>query len=319
MTIARSRSRWVRITAPLLAAVLFGTAVAGADSAQKNAADQLFDEAKTLMDAGNFKDACPKLEESLRLDPGDGTFLRLAFCYENVGKLATARTMYREALANAKKANNTQRIDFATKQLAGIEPRVSKVTIVITGAPEGLEVKWDGNAFVAGTVVPVDGGKHSLSVSAPGKKTFTIDVVVAMEKDVKTVTVPVLEDAPEDVGTTVDTPKSGSKVPTIIAFSAAGVFIGGAVVSRILMGSAKDDYTATCAEQRTPGPCADDSGKSKVRTWETLSFVGAGLGLAALGTGIVLLTTGGSSEKKTGVVVSPTVGVSNGISVMGAF
>src|ERR1700733_12258593 len=60
-------------------------------SGEKAAAAQaLFDEAMRLMKAGQAAEACPKLEESQRLDAGMGTQFRLGECYEKAGKLASA-------------------------------------------------------------------------------------------------------------------------------------------------------------------------------------------------------------------------------------
>ena len=294
------------------------TPFAFADGANKAAADQLFDDAKKLMDTGNFKEACPKLEESQRLDPGEGTYLRLAFCYENLGRLATAWSMYREGLANAKKANNTQRMEFATKQIAGVEPRLSKVTVVVTTAGDGLEVKWDGAPFVAGSAVPVDGGSHTLTVSAPGKKTWETKVDVAAEKDSKTVTVPPLEDGPAPTTITA----TSSKTPTLayVALGAGAVFLGGAILGQVEARSANDDRKAACADQLTP--VCDDTGKSKIKTWETISFVSAGLSVVSFGVGIYLFASKPSSsgEAKSGGVQSVQLSVGAGsMSLYGAF
>src|SRR5271154_1822433 len=84
---------------------------AHADGASSKAAAQaLFEEARQLMIDGKFGEACPKLEESERLDPGAGTLLNLGHCYEKNGQTASAWVTYKDA-ANA--ADLRHRSDWA--------------------------------------------------------------------------------------------------------------------------------------------------------------------------------------------------------------
>ena len=55
-----------------------------AQSTSEKAAQQAFDEGMKLLDQGKTADACPKLEESQRLDPAMGTQFRLAECWEKL-------------------------------------------------------------------------------------------------------------------------------------------------------------------------------------------------------------------------------------------
>src|SRR5262245_36723730 len=80
-------------------ALLLSSSRASADDAgdKRPAAQALFDQGRALVTLGRFAEACPKLAESLRLDPGIGTMLWLADCYENVGRSASAWATFREA------------------------------------------------------------------------------------------------------------------------------------------------------------------------------------------------------------------------------
>ena len=83
------------------AGVLATPAARAADTA---AAQSLFSDARKLMLAGNFADACPKREESEKLDPGMGTLYNLGDCYEHVGKTASAWAAFDEVANEARAA-----------------------------------------------------------------------------------------------------------------------------------------------------------------------------------------------------------------------
>ena len=81
-----------------------GRAAAQAASEQA-AAEALFNQARDLMNAKQYGDACPKFAESQRLDPAPGTLLNLATCYERNGQIASAWVTYKEAATAARKAD----------------------------------------------------------------------------------------------------------------------------------------------------------------------------------------------------------------------
>ena len=90
---------WLRRVAPVcLVAIAFASGATAAEPTQadKVAARALFDEGRNLSAAGKYNEACVKLEESQRLDPGTGTMFNLADCYEHVGRTATAWSLYLE-------------------------------------------------------------------------------------------------------------------------------------------------------------------------------------------------------------------------------
>ena len=53
-------------------------------------AEHLFQEARVLVERGDYAAACPKLEASQKLEPAVGTQFNLADCYEHVGRTASA-------------------------------------------------------------------------------------------------------------------------------------------------------------------------------------------------------------------------------------
>ena len=75
--------------------VLLVAGTARADN--KDKADALFKQGKKLMGEKRYADACSSFEESNKLDPGIGTELNIAKCYEEWGKLGRAFTSYQLA------------------------------------------------------------------------------------------------------------------------------------------------------------------------------------------------------------------------------
>src|SRR4051794_26464548 len=98
----------------LAVALLFATGVAQAQTPAPSAQDQaaaegLFNDAKKLVADGKFADACPKFEESQRLDPAPGTQFNLAECYEHIGRTASAWALFLGVAQLAKSAGMQDR------------------------------------------------------------------------------------------------------------------------------------------------------------------------------------------------------------------
>ena len=168
---------------PVVVALLLapGAALAepSANDADPAAAQSLFDHARSLMGAGRYGEACPKLEESLRLDPGIGTRFNLADCNEHIGKITTAWAGFLDVAAQSRRANQHERETLARKRAAALEPRLPRLVVDVNGASEGLEVQRDGSSVGGaawGAALPVDPGTHRISASAPGKQTWETTV-----------------------------------------------------------------------------------------------------------------------------------------------
>jgi hypothetical protein len=183
------------------------------------------------MEQKRYPEACPKLAESQRLDPGGGTLLNLALCHEKEGKIATAHAEYNDALSGAIRDGRKDRQELARERIAAIEPRIPRVAVVVPQAAdvEGLEVKLDGLVLrraAWGVAAPVDPGLHRVEAQAPGHAAWSVSVPVEV-LDKKTISVPVLAQqeggiglAPQP-GPVAAPPPSGSPVsPPMISMDA---------------------------------------------------------------------------------------------------
>ena len=263
-------------------------------------AEKLFDDARQLMAKKAYAEACPKLAESERLDPGVGTLLNLGDCYEKSGKIASAWATYREAEGASVRDGQKKRAAFATGHAKALEPSLS---YLVVSTPPGLAVSvtCDGKAIGAtslGTPMPFDAGPHHLEATAPGRLPWARDVELAVKA---TVRVPIeLTDAP--VATVV-----APRAPTVVAARrpasdghgqrVLGVVAGGLGIVGLGVGSyfglraksTNDDADAHCSAST----CTREGGQltSDARGQATASTVFFAVGAVALAAGIVLYLT----------------------------
>ena len=330
-------------------------ATAHADSAADAVAAQtLFDDAKTLMKNGDYAAACPKLDESERLQPAGGTVMFLGLCREGEGKTATAWAKLNEALSAARRDNRPDREQVAQEHLDALTPKLTRLNIELTEgakATGGLEVRVDGEVVppaILGTAVPIDPGEHTLRVTAPGKKAWETRAQTTVEGATATVTVPALESDPSAIpppatpvppGATSVAPAAPVQPPPSDTGASSGrtqrtvaLVLGGAGVVALGVGAAfgvaalvkKGDENAQCPGGAS-GPC-DAAGVSLSQTAVSdgnVATVLLGVGAAfVVGAGVVWLTApkAGTTSATTAWRLTPRVGHdSAGLSVQGGW
>lgn len=189
----------VAIAIALASTMAVSVARAEPTGEQRALATALFQEGKALLAAGEAAAACPKLEESQRLDPGIGTLLNVASCHVAIGRTATAWAELHEALALAERADQRDRVRFAEERIAELAPRLSHLEVVVAAPHDGLELTLDAAPLARpawGISIPVDPGTHRVRAAAPGRVTWETTVVVAEPTRSARVEVPPLALAP---------------------------------------------------------------------------------------------------------------------------
>jgi len=180
----------------IFVAIIAVSAAADAQSpSEQMLAQSLFDEGRQLMDRGKYPEACTKLAESQRLDPGGGTLLNLAICHEKEGRLGSAYLEMKSALAQAVKDGRKDREKIANEHLAIVSSRVPRLAVHVTREDPGLEVMVDGTVLrkpAWDLLTVVDPGPHVIDASAPGKTPFRYTVTLA-EGEQRTVPIPALD------------------------------------------------------------------------------------------------------------------------------
>jgi hypothetical protein len=165
-----------------------------ASPAEVAAAQALFEQGRDLLRQGKASEACPKFEESQRLDPGLGTQFNLASCYEQVGKLASAYALFTEVAATAHASGQNERERVARTRAEAVRPKLTKLAIVVPEGEAGeIEIQRDGVAVGEaqwGFPVPVDPGVHHVTASGPGVGIWATDIDVPSDGAVHRVTIP---------------------------------------------------------------------------------------------------------------------------------
>jgi hypothetical protein len=296
-------------------------------------AQALFDAGRKLMDQGRFGEACPKLEASQKLDPGAGTLMNLASCYEKNNQTASAWVTYTDAATASSSSGHPDWAAKANAKAAGLQPHLAKVTLTMPNPPEGVAIKRDGKpvAYASlGTELPMDPGDHMLEVSAPGKTTWTSTFTVRPETPMQ-VKIPDLADAPTTGGgggTTAPSDTGRGNGQRILGLTLAGlgaVSIGigsGLGIDAASKKGVADDPTKCLHTADGKLHCNKDGtdqldSANASATISTVLFVAGG---ALIAGGIVLFIASpkaaATAETKTGVRIAPTLG---GLLVSGTF
>lgn len=315
-----SKRAWVIVSA-LSSLSLVPSQAFGGDPAT---AQVLFDQARKLMTQERYAEACPKLEESQRLDPGGGTLLHLAVCREHEGKTATAWAHYQDALAVAKRDGRKDRAKIAQSRIDALAPKLPRLRIRVASRnrkASGFRVSRDeANVGEAqwNESYPVDPGPHAITAAADGYKPWTTKIEIAPSSGETTVEVPELEADPSKVSTPVETkptpPRASS--PRIEEATRGdtqrtlGLVTGGVGGVSIIVGSVfgilsiskqnqannlckPPDYRVCTAE----GKQAGDDGNTQGNV-STVAFI---VGAALAGAGAALYFTAPSGTTKVGV------------------
>jgi serine/threonine-protein kinase len=276
-----------------------------------------------LMTAGKLAEACPKLAESMRLDPSIGTGLYLADCFEKTRRSASAWATFREVEDMATKAGD-HRADVAKRRADRLEPSLAKLTIVVpSGAEvEGLEIIRD--QVVVGrpqwsAAVPVDPGSHVVRARAPHKKEYKTDIDVPAGAGNTRITIPPLADAPDEpppkpweppkpIPPQERPPEDTGTAQRVVGIALGSAGVVAAAVGLVVGLNAKSIYNRSNADEHCIDNHCDEEGTtsrqhafSAARVSTILSVAGG----AAVVAGVVVYLT----APRTGAPVSVKAGL----------
>jgi hypothetical protein len=312
----------------LIVSSVLGASIANAQTGDAALAETLFREGKTLMKAGKYDDACPKLAESNRIDAGTGTLLALAFCHEQQGKTATAWAEYNEVVSAAERQRSTDRAQVARGRIAALEPQLSRLTVVVSPSAArlpGLQVTRDGvplGEATWGSAVPVDPGDHVVQATADRKKPLVNSVRVDPHGDRQTVPIPALDDEASPPPVTRPAPQTqvsaeGGQVrdgmapsppPVVRRPIPFSVYVLGGIGAAALGSFAYFGLAGRSEYFDLKASCGPDCTKSTVSSAHTkllVADVSLGISLIALGSAAYLYLARPSTAEATAVGARP--------------
>jgi hypothetical protein len=174
--------------------------VSGAQEIDTSEAERLFREGRALLQAGDYARACPKLEQSYRLEAASGTLLGLAICHEGAEKYAAAWIEYRQVVQRAREERRQDRERAAQARADAIEPKISTLTLRLApglASVTGLViVRNESRIERAEWAKPMrlDPGEYVIRATAPGKRASVTTVVIEPDGRRHELTIPELTD-----------------------------------------------------------------------------------------------------------------------------
>jgi hypothetical protein len=288
----------------LLAAPLAATAQPA--TAAHAEAEDLFRRGREALARGDYQGALALLRDSQALERGRGKLVNIAICEEKLGQLATAAEHFQEVLPQL--PADDDRLPIVKQRLAELEPRLPRLRVVLApGAPAGALVRRDGAPLAPaalGAEIPIDPGKHVVTVSAPGVPEKRYEIT-AFEGKRETLTVepgtsPALAPAPAEAAP----PASGLRVG---GFVAGGVGLAGFALFGVAGAIALSDHGFVEGQCPSHMGCSPEvlSRASAGKALSIASAVGLGLGIAGIGVAIPLLVKGRAPAPKVGVTALP--------------
>jgi hypothetical protein len=296
--------RRAAVLAPAAVVFLVPSGARGQGAAQPSA-DEVFQQAKALLKAGDWVGACAKFQESFDIERSVSALVKIARCREHEGRPASAVFEYRRALelnrANPQGPARAKELDEVIRaELTALEASVPRLRIVVSPRPSAVEVRVDGRVVAMADLdapLPVDPGEREIVVRAPGYRDEHVrlaisgwaqrEIRIALQAEERPAPAPPVA-LPEPAH-----PASGAQ-------SIVGLIVGGAGVATLGVAgyfgyktlSLVNDSRQYCDPSGNPCGAHGLDLLNDARQAQTIGIVLAGVGATLTSVGLVLYVTG---------------------------
>ena len=287
-----------------------------ADASIRMAARELAVSGAEAFDKQDYATALDRFQRAEALYKAPSIGVMVARCLARVGRVVEAVDKYEETRRmpldpNAPEAFKSA-VAEANAEVEAVQAKVARLKVLMPfDVPAGTEVKLDDRHVppaLLGVEIPLNPGTHHLTASARGRAPFSYDLTLAdgVRQEVEVSFSP-LEAAPVTATGPASTGQDDGKHarPSVLAIallSGGGLALAGGTVT----GVAALGHKATLDKRCTPGcPPSMRGDLDAFRLDRTLSYVGFGVGLAAVGFGAYFLLHQSSSGPEVGALVLP--------------
>jgi len=285
-------------------------------------AQALFEQARDDMKRGAYPAACPKLEESQRLDPSNGTLLNLVLCEEATGRVASA-WLHVHDLADRLPADDDRR-PIAERKLAALSSRVPRLAVRLEPTvPAGTRVLLDDielRPSSLGVAIPIDPGSHKLVVAAPGRPELSTQVTIAEAQQLEWTAQAAPPDAAEGAPASAQLlapsrAPDASHLPRWVPWTTLGAGVAALVTGGVLAALTLD-RRATVLRECPQKQCSDSStlasALATAADGQRLlvgTVVALGVGAAGTGLGAYLVSRGSANATASPTSASVPAGL----------
>lgn len=292
---------------------------------------QLFAEALNDEEHQRFAAALEKYKRVVAIRDTASVRYRMASTLEGLGRVVQALDAYSAAVRlGAGNAADADVVKSAQARVDALAPRVAHVVLRVgPDAPPDAEVSVDAEIVPSELFVDlrVDAGPHLVTATAKGKKPFRAQITLSEGGRAE---IPVTFEPSEVVTVAAPPPPprerpepgwSSLQTAGLVTSIAGGALLAGGVVALVVRSSAISDIKQSCPDGTCPLDQADELGRTRDRAvlMGPLGVTLSSVGVAAIGTGVVLMVVGRPSEKAAMHWSPRFVAGGAGVSVHGRF